>query len=306
MGDILTGTPPELTYEHPIVREAWTVVWGIASGALIVILGWIGLSLMMQHHLGQNSTGWWEAIPRLVLGLVAAATSYWWCALIIDVAHNVSKYVAAALEVSPGDLLRAPLDTFLRTVNAGSVGMSLLLALIDILLALAPIALGLWILAPHRGLGSALAEAFPDHGVPAGGAADSPGHGVRVPEAVRSDRGIRAGPRAGVEAAALDCLRLHGYPGALDAGQRRHLRLLGEHPLLRHVASGNHPALGEERRIDCRGGGRGGTCRSCHGGGGSHCRRTGPGRCGDGVPVGGRRNLLRHRRGSKERQRVTP
>ena len=170
MGDILTGTPPELTYGHPIVREAWTVVWGIASGALIVILGWMGLSLIMQHHLGQSNTGWREAIPRLVLGLVAAATSYWWCALVIDVAHNVSKYVAAALNVTPGDLLRAPLDTFLRTVSAGSVGLSLLLALlfvifgffvlyvllqmvlrlalIDILLALAPIALGLWIL-PH-------------------------------------------------------------------------------------------------------------------------------------------------------------
>ena len=170
MGDILTGTPPELTYGHPAVREAWMVVWGITSGALIVILGWMGLSLIMQHHLGQASAGWREMVPRLVLGLVAAATSYWWCALVIDVAHAVSKYVAAALNVNPGDLLRAPLETFLRTVNAGSVGMALLLAflfvvfgffvlyvlvqmvlrlaLIDILLALAPIALGLWIL-PH-------------------------------------------------------------------------------------------------------------------------------------------------------------
>ncbi len=170
MGDILTGTPPGLTYEHAVVREAWLVVWGITSGALIVILGWMGLSLIMQHHLGHASAGWREMVPRLVLGLVAAATSYWWCALVIDVAHAVSKYIAAALNVNPGDLLRAPLETFLRTVNAGSVGMALLvallfvvfgffilyvlvqmvlrLALIDILLALAPIALGLWIL-PH-------------------------------------------------------------------------------------------------------------------------------------------------------------
>lgn len=170
MGDILTGTPPELTYGHPIVREAWTVVWGVTSGALLVILGWMGLSLIMQHHLGQSNTGWREAVPRLVLGLVAAATSYWWCALVIDVAHTVSKFIAAALNVTPGDLLRAPLETFLITMKAGSVGMALLLALlfvifgffvlyvlvqmvlrlalIDILLALAPIALGLWIL-PH-------------------------------------------------------------------------------------------------------------------------------------------------------------
>ena len=112
MGDILTGTPPELTYGHPAVREAWMVVWGVTSGALIVILGWMGLSLIMQHHLGQASAGWREMVPRLVLGLVAAATSYWWCALVIDVAHAVSKYIAVALSVNPGDLLRAPLETF--------------------------------------------------------------------------------------------------------------------------------------------------------------------------------------------------
>ena len=40
----------------------------------------MGLSLVMQHHLGQTQTGWREMVPRLVLGLVAAATSLWWCA----------------------------------------------------------------------------------------------------------------------------------------------------------------------------------------------------------------------------------
>ncbi len=108
--------------------------------------------------------------PRLFLGLVAAASSLWWCALVIDVADAVSGFIAASLDVTPGDLLRAPLNTFLTSAQAGSVGMAqvmallylvygffvlyvivqmvLRLALIDILLALAPIALGLWIL-PH-------------------------------------------------------------------------------------------------------------------------------------------------------------
>ena len=170
MTDILTGTPPELTYGHEMVRQAWTVVWAIASGALAVILGWMGLSLIMSEHLGRQQAGWREAVPRLVLGLVAAASSFWWCALVLDVADAVSGFVAAEMNVTPGDLLRAPLDTFLTAVQAGSVGMAQLLALlylvygffvlyvlvqmilrlalIDILIALAPIALGLWIL-PH-------------------------------------------------------------------------------------------------------------------------------------------------------------
>ena len=170
MGDILTGTPPNLTYGHELVQQAWMVVWAITSGALVVILGWMGLSLIMSEHLGRQQTGWREMVPRLFLGLVTAATSLWWCALIIDVADAVSGFIAVELNVSPGDLLRAPLNTLLTAVQAGSVGMAQLLALlylvygffvlyvivqmvlrlalIDILLALAPIALGLWIL-PH-------------------------------------------------------------------------------------------------------------------------------------------------------------
>ena len=170
MSDILTGTPPDLTYAHDLVRQAWTVAWAIASGALVVILGWMGLTLIVQEHLGGRTAGWREMVPRLVLGLVAAASSLWWCALVLDVAHAVSGFAAASLAVTPGDLLRSPLPTLLTAVDAGSVGMALLLsllylvygffvlyvivqmvlrlALIDILLALAPVALGLWIL-PH-------------------------------------------------------------------------------------------------------------------------------------------------------------
>ena len=170
MSDILTGTPPDLTYGHEMVRQAWTVVWAVTSGALVVILGWMGLSLIVQQHLGRAQDGWREMVPRLVLGLVAAASSLWWCALVIDVAHAVSGFVAVSLSVNPGDLLSAPLSTLLVAVEGGSVGMAqvlallylvygffvlyvlvqmvLRLALIDILLALAPIALGLWIL-PH-------------------------------------------------------------------------------------------------------------------------------------------------------------
>ena len=170
MSDILTGTPPELTYLHPVVRLAWTTVWAITSGALVAILGWMGLSFIVQEHLGRHQSGWREMVPRLVLGLSAAASSLWWCALVIDVAHAVSQFIAASLNVTPADLLRAPLFALLAAAETAAPGLAvfiallylvfglfvlyllvqmiLRLALIDILLALAPIALGLWIL-PH-------------------------------------------------------------------------------------------------------------------------------------------------------------
>ena len=170
MNDVLTGTPAELTHMHPIVVQAWTAVWAVASGALVVIIGWIGLSLIVSEHLGRPQAGWREVVPRLVLGLVAAASSLWWCALVIDTADAVTGFVAASLGFTAGDLLRASKETLLTAVQAGSVGVALLIvllylvygffvlyvvvqmllriALIDLLLALAPIALGLWIL-PH-------------------------------------------------------------------------------------------------------------------------------------------------------------
>ena len=170
MTDIITGTPPDLTYLHPLVRQAWAVVWAVTSGALVVILGWMGLSLILSEHLGRQQAGWRELVPRLLLGLVAAASSLWWCALVLDVADAVSGFVAASLDVTPGDLVRSTAGNLITAVGAGSVGMSLLLAslymiygffvlyvlvqmalrlaLIDILVALAPVALGLWIL-PH-------------------------------------------------------------------------------------------------------------------------------------------------------------
>ena len=223
MSDILTGTPPDLTYAHDLVRQAWLVVWAITSGALVVILGWMGLSLIVSEHLGRQQAGWREMVPRLVLGLVAAASSLWWCALVLDVADAVSGFIAVSLNVTAGDMLRSTLRTLLTAVNAGSVGMALLLAvlylvygffvlyvivqmvlrlaLIDILLALAPIALGLWISAPHGGLGKALAAPLHDDGVPAGHPAHRAGPGLRLPERGRRHRRLRAGAGPDLEAA---------------------------------------------------------------------------------------------------------
>ena len=170
MSDIITGTPADLTYGHWLVQDAWLAVWVVTSAALAFIIGWIGLSLITQEPLGARQAGWRELIPRLLLGVVAAAASLWWCALVIDVAHAVSGFIAATLDVTPSDLLRAPVETLVTAVEGGSVGLALLLALIyliygffclyllmqmvlrlaliDLLLVLAPAAMGLWIL-PH-------------------------------------------------------------------------------------------------------------------------------------------------------------
>ena len=57
MADIITGTPPDLTYGHWLVQQAWMVVWAITSAALVVILGWMGLSFIISEHLGRAAGG---------------------------------------------------------------------------------------------------------------------------------------------------------------------------------------------------------------------------------------------------------
>ena len=257
MGDILTGTPAHLTYDHEFIRLAWSVVWAITSGALMAILGWMGLSFIVQEHLGRHQSGWREMVPRLVLGLTAAASSLWWCALVIDVADAVSGFIAAELNVTPGDLLRAPLDPLLIAVEAANTGLAvfiallylvfgffvlyllvqmiLRLALIDILLCLAPIALGLWILPHTAGWGRhwlrlfmttvfqqavqliAVALAF-----------------AFLEEFADITGGEAAQDLVWMLLMAIAFMYLAGKR-PLDAGQSRDLRRLAAHPLLRNV-----------------------------------------------------------------------
>ena len=68
-----------------------------------------------------------------MLGLVGAASSLWWCALIIDIADGVSGFIAVPLGVTASDFLRSTLDTLLQAVEAveaGSVGMGLLVSVL--------------------------------------------------------------------------------------------------------------------------------------------------------------------------------
>ena len=174
MSDILTGTPPSLTYLHSAVQDAWAVVWVIVASGLGVLLAWAGISIIFREHLGSQS-GWRELVPRLMLGVVAASTSLWWGSFVIDLADSISRFVAASLGVTINDLLRAPLDVLLDATVLGNVGMAaslsvlyliyglfvlyvvvqliIRLALIDLLLVLAPAALGLWILPATAGWG---------------------------------------------------------------------------------------------------------------------------------------------------------
>ena len=140
---VVTGTPAHLTYERDWVVAGWTTMLNLVYAILVIIVAWMGLTIIVQQHIGGGGGGGAgairEMVPRLALGLIAAATSYWWCRLLIDLADAISRYVSFALHVAPGDVLHAAKGALLTLgVGAAGAGAATLLTLG----AAAPVAVG--------------------------------------------------------------------------------------------------------------------------------------------------------------------
>ena len=102
---LITGTPASLTYERGIVRIGWSMILNLTVAIFVLIIVWIGLSQIAKGFLGdKNMADWRELTPRLVLAIIAALTSYWWCSLLIDLADGISRYLAAGMRVTPADV----------------------------------------------------------------------------------------------------------------------------------------------------------------------------------------------------------
>ena len=103
---ILLGTPPELTYLRSITRLGWSVMLNLATSLIVVFIAWMGIGQIVRSLLGSRTAAdWREVVPRLVLAIIAMLTSYWWCSMLIDLADAVSRYVAAAFDVSTADVV---------------------------------------------------------------------------------------------------------------------------------------------------------------------------------------------------------
>lgn len=125
---LLTGTPPELTYERGIVRLGWSAMMNVMVAVLGLMIAWIGFSQIIRSFTGnqRGMADWRELIPRLVLAILAALTSYWWCSLLVDVADGISRYIAATMRVTPADITLTLGQAVLAIVirSAGSYALS--------------------------------------------------------------------------------------------------------------------------------------------------------------------------------------
>src|SRR5713226_3710481 len=163
--NFLTHTPENLSYNDDLVKHFVTATQILADGLLAVVVLVSGYNIMLRPYMGGTYAGALEFLPRLLLGGILINTAAWWCRLAID-ANNAACGVFGAPTIADmvATILRVTLDPthlsgLLMLLVATVMAILLLiqqlmrLALVDVLLILAPLAAVLWILPQSQGWG---------------------------------------------------------------------------------------------------------------------------------------------------------
>jgi hypothetical protein len=156
--NFITRTPENLSYNNDLIKQYATATQVLADGLLAVVVLVSGYNVMLRPYLGATCAGTREVLPRLLLGAILINTAAWWCRLAID-ANNAACGVFGAPNIADmvATILRVTLDPthlsgLLMLLVATIMAILLLiqqlmrLALVDVLLILAPLAAVLWIL----------------------------------------------------------------------------------------------------------------------------------------------------------------
>ena len=159
--NVVTETPPSLSYASPAVidlSEKMRIVGNIALAAITAIGG---INVIIRPHIRTPYHGALEVLPRLIIGAALVNTSVYWGRFLIDLNNAVCRLLVGgswrglpglqSLEQVPADkdalllnLIALAIYLVMGLLLAGQMLMRL--ALVDMLLVIAPIALLCWIL----------------------------------------------------------------------------------------------------------------------------------------------------------------
>ena len=166
--NFVTRTPAVVTYESPTVRGLWAVTRAIANAALAAVALWGGFNLLLRDQLGPARQDATELFSRLAVGALLANTSLWWGRLFVDANNALCDVIGAARLPAweQADSATQALAGVLAALVYLVVGLLLVLqqlmrlALIDVLLVLAPLAYVCWILPQTRSWTDKWSSAF--------------------------------------------------------------------------------------------------------------------------------------------------
>ena len=93
--DIFSSTPAGFTWDNPVVKKVWGLMWIIAGALLFTLLVWQGLRMTYDIWLDpQPAIGFREMVPRFLMAVLLAWGSLVICRLVLVVASDLTCFVA--------------------------------------------------------------------------------------------------------------------------------------------------------------------------------------------------------------------
>lgn len=168
--DFVTQTPASHSYNSAAVTQLFGTIRDAANAALALVAMWAGFQVMSGPQ-GRRTSSLQSAVevaPRLVLGATLINTSLFWCQLGIDSANALGG-IAGPVDLPARAVASNPAQTIELVVTAlvyWLVALLLVLqqlmrlALVDVLIVLAPLGMLLWILPQTQSWGRLWSDLF--------------------------------------------------------------------------------------------------------------------------------------------------
>jgi hypothetical protein len=154
--NLISQTPPSLSYGSDVVGRLWGSVRIIADAGLGVVTVWSGVNLMIHPHIRAPYHGALELVPRVMLSGVLVNSSLYWGQFVIDLNNALCQELGGASmpawqsALQPNDapaLLKLIAMAIYLVMGLLLFGQMLMrLALLDALLVIGPLALLCWVL----------------------------------------------------------------------------------------------------------------------------------------------------------------
>ena len=157
--NIITRTPAEGTYESSTVRSLWELSRGVANAALAVIVMWGGFNVVLKQHTRSPYDGVMELIPRVILAALAVNLTLEIARVLIELNNafagavgegGLPGYDQARGEQSGMALVMVAV-TYAVVALLLAFQMLMRLALICVLIVLAPVMVVTWVLPQTQG-----------------------------------------------------------------------------------------------------------------------------------------------------------
>jgi len=167
--NFVTRTPAEGTYGSPTVQSLWDFSRALVNVALAVIVMWGGFNVMIKEHTRSPYHEVMELLPRVILGALAANLTLEFARFLID-ANNAFSAAVGQVGLPGYDQATPAQEGIALIFTALAYGivaillvfqMLMRLALIDMLIVLAPVMALLWVLPQTQGWARWWADLFP-------------------------------------------------------------------------------------------------------------------------------------------------